>query len=311
MATCTLIPSSLVGGYEIINASNAYYDTSHLYDYAQAVVTNISGEENAYLGGFDFSLIPSGSRVVDLIVKLRADVTVSSAYRPHATLVSGIDGVELSDTIIPNERNSGDSITYEFNLTASIETIMNYANSLCIRFTHYFNYSTSTRYKEYVYIYGAEIIVTYFAIEKNKIIYGNKTLIDLTSDTVTESDVKSGVMFHLPSGMQAIGTLSMNEKFMTRTTTTLSVTDLEKQPDWFVVVPTVDNAGSSPMLAFFLYDGTNTYTASSGSGNIRINQSGGIRWSMSFSNGKLTLTKGSSSSSPAVSTASKYKIYYL
>lgn len=38
----------------------------------------------------------------------------------------------------------------------------------------------------------------------NKVIYGGNTLIDLTSDTVTASDVLTGVTFHLPSG--AIGT---------------------------------------------------------------------------------------------------------
>ena len=38
----------------------------------------------------------------------------------------------------------------------------------------------------------------------NKVVYGGNTLIDLTSDDVKESDVLSGIKFHLPSG--AIGT---------------------------------------------------------------------------------------------------------
>ena len=40
----------------------------------------------------------------------------------------------------------------------------------------------------------------------NKVIYGGNTLIDLTSDTVTANDVKSGVTFHLPSGEIGTGT---------------------------------------------------------------------------------------------------------
>ena len=40
----------------------------------------------------------------------------------------------------------------------------------------------------------------------NKVIYGGNTLIDLTSDTVTASDVHSGVTFHLPSGEIGTGT---------------------------------------------------------------------------------------------------------
>lgn len=40
----------------------------------------------------------------------------------------------------------------------------------------------------------------------NKVIYGGKTLIDLTSDDVKASDVLSGKIFHLPSGQSATGT---------------------------------------------------------------------------------------------------------
>ena len=39
----------------------------------------------------------------------------------------------------------------------------------------------------------------------NKVIYGNTTLIDLTSDDVTASDVLSGKKFHLPSGAAETG----------------------------------------------------------------------------------------------------------
>lgn len=39
----------------------------------------------------------------------------------------------------------------------------------------------------------------------NKVIYGGRTLIDLTSDTVTANDVLSGVTFHLPSGETGTG----------------------------------------------------------------------------------------------------------
>lgn len=41
---------------------------------------------------------------------------------------------------------------------------------------------------------------------RNKIIYGGEVLIDLTGDTVTESDVLNGVTFHLPSGETGTGT---------------------------------------------------------------------------------------------------------
>ena len=40
----------------------------------------------------------------------------------------------------------------------------------------------------------------------NKVIYGGNTLIDLTADTVTATDVLTGVRFHLPSGAAGTGT---------------------------------------------------------------------------------------------------------
>ena len=42
----------------------------------------------------------------------------------------------------------------------------------------------------------------------NKIEYGGRTLIDLTGDTATESDVAVGKTFHLASGVQSVGTRS-------------------------------------------------------------------------------------------------------
>lgn len=44
----------------------------------------------------------------------------------------------------------------------------------------------------------------------NKVIYGGNTLIDLTSDTVTASDVLSGVSFHLPSGETGTGSCAFD-----------------------------------------------------------------------------------------------------
>ena len=40
----------------------------------------------------------------------------------------------------------------------------------------------------------------------NKVVYGGNTLIDLTGDDITLSDVLSGKKFHLPSGAQGTGT---------------------------------------------------------------------------------------------------------
>lgn len=41
----------------------------------------------------------------------------------------------------------------------------------------------------------------------NKVVYGSTTLLDLTSDTITVSDVVSGVTFHLRDGSIGTGTV--------------------------------------------------------------------------------------------------------
>lgn len=41
---------------------------------------------------------------------------------------------------------------------------------------------------------------------KNKVIFGDQVLLDLTSDTVTPEDVAEGVTFHNRSGVQQVGT---------------------------------------------------------------------------------------------------------
>lgn len=45
----------------------------------------------------------------------------------------------------------------------------------------------------------------------NKIVFGNKVLIDLTSDTVSESNLLKGFKAHDKTGMQIIGTYEAEE----------------------------------------------------------------------------------------------------
>ena len=47
-------------------------------------------------------------------------------------------------------------------------------------------------------------------MEKNKIIYGGKVLIDLTGDTVTASDLKVGVTAHDKSGAVITGSFDVD-----------------------------------------------------------------------------------------------------
>ena len=57
----------------------------------------------------------------------------------------------------------------------------------------------------------------------NKVIYGNDTLIDLTSDDVARSDVLSGKYFHLPSGERTTGTCAYDADTSDGTATTSDI----------------------------------------------------------------------------------------
>lgn len=57
----------------------------------------------------------------------------------------------------------------------------------------------------------------------NKIIYGGKTLIDLTSDTVTPNDLHKGITAHDKSGVQITGTSTLDSDTSTDTAATAEI----------------------------------------------------------------------------------------
>ena len=186
MATYKLIPSSWAGDATITDPSNAYTDTtSTTYAGVDGTATKY-----AYLGGFDFSVIPQDYIVTGLTVKIKAQGVSTST---SARLYSDVAGTSLASNVT---LSSDSAQVYTFSLTASIDTILGYSSTLCIRIWSPYQNPSS--------VYGAEIIVE--AVKpRNKIIYGNETLIDLTGDTATEADVAVGKIFHLASGMIATG----------------------------------------------------------------------------------------------------------
>lgn len=49
----------------------------------------------------------------------------------------------------------------------------------------------------------------------NKVVYDGNTLIDLTNDDVTASDVASGVYFHTAAGVRTAGTMTETDPIFT------------------------------------------------------------------------------------------------
>lgn len=165
----------------------------------------------------------------------------------------------------------------------------------------------------------------------NKIIYGNNTLIDLTGDTATASDVVSGKTFHLASGIQATGTLAQSPiktvtiRIDTNYDNSIVFNGVTSEPSWFVVVGTSYSSSSAynNPVVYVLYDGTKTsmmyITAVSSSKVQRTIKSSTTtasypRFSYDGSSSKLTVSVASSatSSNPNFQmTGDKYTLYYL
>lgn len=181
MATIKLTPStyylSSTSYLSVSNASNMYADCS---SDTYATVTNSRTSTTSYyiyLRGFDFSQVPSEAIVSGFTVRLKAresGVSTSTSYKPY--LANGTTAINGSCDVI-----STTAATHEFTgVSADWETIKGYANKFGIRI----NCRRASRNTTgYMYIYGAEIEVTYTLP-----VYHSVTINNSTSATVTTTD---------------------------------------------------------------------------------------------------------------------------
>ena len=254
MATYTILPSSFTAGSGAVsNPSRAYTDTSST-TYASVSVPNAG---DMYLGGFDFSTIPSGYIISAITVKIRWRKNNGQAdyYAKLIGKSSGTDVALSSDLTSPYPVD-----TSTFTLTESAATVASYASTLAINFR---SSSGSPQGR----VYGVEVIVTADKPPVNKVMYGNNTLIDLTADTVTAADVASGKTFHLANGTQGIGTASAGaslgiiERHSTQSSTSSSsyvtFSGLSGEPQAFVVYTCWDIDGGT--VGSSLWVGTSAY----------------------------------------------------
>lgn len=181
MATMKLVPStyylSSTSYLSVSNAANMYADTdSETY----ATVTNSRTSTTSYyiyLRGFDFSQIPDGATVSGFTVRLKAresGVSTSSSYKPY--LADGTSAINGSCDVITTTE-----ATHEFTgVSADWDTIVGYGNDFGIRINCR---RASRNTTSYMYIYGAEIEVTYTLP-----VYHSVTVSNSSSATVTVSD---------------------------------------------------------------------------------------------------------------------------
>lgn len=159
MATIRLTPSeyylSSSSYLSVSNASNMYDDTdSDTY----ATVTNSRASTTSYyiyLRGFNFDAVPSAAVVTSWTVKLKAresGVSTSTSYKPY--LANGTSAINGTCDVIDT---TADVLTFS-GMTADWEDIVSYGDNFGIRINCR---RASRNTTSYMYIYGAEIEVTY------------------------------------------------------------------------------------------------------------------------------------------------------
>lgn len=189
MPTIRLTPStyylSSSSYLSVSNASNMYHDTDNT-TYAEVYNSRASTTSYyIYLRGFNFDDIPDAAVVTDFTVKLKAresGVSTSTSYKPY--LANGTSAINGSCDVITTT-----ATVHEFTgLSADWETIKSYGDDFGIRINCR---RASKNTAAYMYIYGAEIEVTYTVPDPRTVtttLSGNGTISPAGSTTTYDGE---------------------------------------------------------------------------------------------------------------------------
>ncbi len=185
MATMRLIPSTYYRSNSsyvtVTDADNMYTNTdSTTYASVRNTRSSTSNTYYCYLRGFNFDDIPSNATVSDFTIKIKASesyMSTSSSYR--MSLYNGTTSIG-STTVTSSLSTSVQTFTFPIPSTLTWETLKGYGSNFGIRIPLR---RSSTSNNSYIYVYGAEIDVTYTIP-----VYYDVTINNSTSATVTASD---------------------------------------------------------------------------------------------------------------------------
>lgn len=185
MATIRLVPSTYAvsnSSYaKVTNPGNMYTNTdSDTYATLQNTRNSTSNTYYVYIRGFNFSSVPDNAVVSSFSVKIKANesyMSTSSSYR--MSLYNGT--TSISNTTVTSSLSTSVN-TYSFPTPSTLkwDTVKGYGANFGIRVPMR---RSSTRYSSYIYVYGAEIDVTYTVP-----VYHSVTITNSTSATVTASE---------------------------------------------------------------------------------------------------------------------------
>ena len=185
MATIRLVPSTYAvsnSSYaKVTNPDNMYTNTdSDSYATLQNTRNSTGNTYYVYIRGFNFSSVPDNAVVSSFSVKIKANesyMSTSSSYR--MSLYNGT--TSISNTTVTSSLSTSVN-TYSFKIPSTLtwDTVKGYGANFGIRVPMR---RSSTSYNSYIYVYGAEIDVTYTVP-----VYHSVTITNSTSATVTASE---------------------------------------------------------------------------------------------------------------------------
>ena len=195
MPTIRLVPStysrSSTSRVTVTSPENMYYNTDHTANYCTLRGRNSSNYTYyAFIGGFNFSDVPSNVTVTSFSVKIRC-------YRNSYQGTGDTYRLRLASSASNNNVISGTTMSSDIGTTVDTYTIptgsltwstlSGYGSNFCIEVPLH---ATSNQYP-YVYVYGAEIEVTYTISEPRTItstLSGNGSISPSGAQTYYDED---------------------------------------------------------------------------------------------------------------------------
>ena len=190
MPTIRLVPSaysvSSSNRVTVTDASNMYYNTDHTTNYCSIRGRNsTSSTYYAFISGFNFSDVPSDATVSSFSIKIRCYrnqyLSTGSSYRLRLAS-SASSSSAISDTTLSSDITQTSAVYTFPNGSLNWSTLSGYGSSFCIEVPLR---ASSSQYP-YLYVYGAEIEVTYSLPTPYDITVTNNTTGTITPSGTTQ-----------------------------------------------------------------------------------------------------------------------------
>lgn len=168
MAVIRLIPSAYTRSsttrVTVTDETNMYYNTDHTANYCSIRGRNSSSNTYyAFIHGFNFDDVPSNAQVTSFAIKIRcyknSYLQQSTSYRPRLASSTSNNNVISNTTLESDVTTTAGGTVYTFPIPSTLTwaTLKGYGSNFSIEVPLR---SSSSSYP-YLYVYGAEIEVTY------------------------------------------------------------------------------------------------------------------------------------------------------